>query len=469
MIRRYWDDLGNTLVMVLLLTGAETGLLYLLSAEMAGSFARAPLGWAGLWALGMTAFFVPRALNGLRPLAYTLLLATAITFTLILVVYLSSYTHRAPWDAGWILDALNAAILRPSTALRSVPLLIVTVIIVWWRQIYRETPGSEAAEFLFRLSPVAVLVLVIGGIAAWGPGGAEIGTLAWRIAASFLLTLLALAYGRWMETPKRGPGARSTLFGWLGSAMLPILLAAGLTIGLSALLFGTVSPVLSFLVNAVLGIVLLLFVAASTVLTWLAWALAQLVRALLETFNLPSFRLRERPASVEDTEETRRELAERALQLPEWATWTAVLLVALLVLWALTRYGPRRDTVSGPAVVRESVWEPPEVGKSLRGLLGMFRYRSGDPLKDLLHDPTWRHTAEVRRAYRDVQHLYARHGRGRPPAQTAREHANTQPSEALGELASVYQQARYSTKPAPPELARRARELRETASKELTQ
>ncbi|MDP9352538.1 MAG: DUF4129 domain-containing protein, partial [Chloroflexota bacterium] len=67
-----------------------------------------------------------------------------------------------------------------------------------------------------------------------------------------------------------------------------------------------------------------------------------------------------------------------------------------------------------------------------------------------------------------VQQLYARRGQGRSPAQTAREHANAQASEALGELADVYQQARYSTRPAPAELARRAKELREAVRKEAS-
>ncbi|MEJ7653744.1 MAG: hypothetical protein WKH64_10625 [Chloroflexia bacterium] len=58
----YWSGMTPTLLVAALLTGAETALLYLLTAELVGSLELAPLPWPALWLVGMFAFVLPRAL-----------------------------------------------------------------------------------------------------------------------------------------------------------------------------------------------------------------------------------------------------------------------------------------------------------------------------------------------------------------------------------------------------------------------
>lgn len=464
--RRLRRPFGDNSLVAVLLTGAETALLHLLVAEIAGSWGKAPLGWAALWAVGLLAYFLPRALEGLPSRAYALLLASVITATSLLAAYAAGYRGRAFWDPSWAVDAARALMFIDNAATRSIPLLAAALGALWWRQTHRETPGSEAAGAVFRLGPVPVAFLMLGALAAWGVGR-ELETATLRVAAFFLLALLALACTRWLETPQRGPGGRSTLPSWLGASTLPLLAAMLLTAGLSALLLGTAGPLLDLAATALVSVAVLLVVAVSTVLVWVAWALSRLLLLVLSIFNVhPQFgRLPGTPAEAEG--EDRVERVTGTIQASEWLLWVLLALAVLLVLYALTRYRPRREDMSGEAATRESIWERPHLGRGLRNLLRRMRPRDDDPLRALLRDPRWRHTAEVRRAYRDVQRLYARAGKGRDRSQTAREHASAQGAERLDELAAVYQRARYSTRPAPPEEAERARRLRAASRAEL--
>ncbi|MDP9379119.1 MAG: DUF4129 domain-containing protein [Chloroflexota bacterium] len=470
MIQRYWSGLGGTAVVAVLLTGAETALLHVLLAEIAGSFGASPLGWASLWALGLLAFFLPRALHGLPSRLYTFLVGTTIALTVLLGVYVTSYPNQPLWSADWLVDALTPAAFRPSSALSNPFLVALTLLGIWWRQMVRETPGSDAAQATFEWGAVPVAGLLIAGLAIWGTGP-QLQIVIWRIAAFFILTLFVLAYTRWIETPQRASGGRSALSAWLGASTLPVGVAVLLTLGLSALLFGTVAPLIDLATRAVLSVVVLITLGVARVLTFLGWVLAwlldQAIRLLRSIFPGLGVRPREVTLEPDQADRIRREVSEGLVSLPDWLVWAVVLLAGLLAVYALTRLRPRRESMAGVPVSRESVWERPDIGAGLRGLLGRLRRRGDDPLRALMHDPAWRHTAEVRRVYRDVQETYAREGRGREPSQTAWEHAASQPSPALAELASIYQEVRYSTRPAPPELARRARELRAQVRGEL--
>lgn len=449
-----------TVATVVLLTGAETALLHLLTAEVAGSFERAPMGWGWLWALGVVAFSLPRVLHGagLERL-YPLLLGLAIVASVLLAVHNYGYPAVALWDAAWLSDAASAAVKRGGGTDRNVLLAVVTVLVVWWRQVRRETPSSDEASALFGIGPLAVAGLMVLALFTWGITGERIQAAAWNVAAFFALALLALAYTRWIETPQRSTGGRAAIASWVGSTTGPLVVAVAVTIALSGLIFGTFGPVVSVLAGMLSTVVLFIIVLIVTVLQWLTYAAAALLSGVLSAFNIrvPAARP---PTPPSTTEATQRDMAERLAQGPDWTVWLFALLVAILVLWLLARMRPRYRRKGEGIVARESVWERPHLGGKLRALLRRRPARAEDPLRALAADPAWRHTVEVRRAYRDVQHLYEQEGRGRPPAQTPSEHAAAHPTGSLAELAALYNQARYSTRPAPAELADRARALR---------
>lgn len=465
MISRYGRWIADTAVVVALLTGAETVLIYLLTAELTGAFDRAPLSWVHLWIVGLLAFFLPRTLHGSRGPIYPLGIAAAVIAVSLFSIWVACYPSWPLWGAAWVEDAIRALSGEPNAASRNIPTLVVTIFGLWWRQNARETPGSDAAGSVFRWGPVPVAVLCLLGIQVWGARSAEMRSVTGYVAAFFLLCLLALAYARWNETPTRSAGRVTSLLTWMSASMLPVLLALAVTSALSALLFGKVAPVLALLGRGVLTLLVGALVIAVTVAGLLAWAVVLLIRWVFSLFSgtmLP-------PSPAPGTDESRRqlqELVQRYMEVPPVVLWTGLGLATLLAVYALTRLRPRRESTAGAAVIRESVWEAPDPRAALRSLVKTFTRRlptrAQDPLAALLADPTWKHTGEVRHAYRDVQASYARAGRGRVGSQTPREHAKAHGAPELAELAAIYGQVRYSTRPASESLARRAKELRDS-------
>ena len=462
-----WRGFGNTAAVVILLTGAETSLLHLLTALLAGSPQMAPLGWIWLWLLGLVAFLLPRALSGTHPTVYVLTIATAILVTCALAAHATSFSSVSPLDPTWIRAAWQALVPDGGAALGGTSLAIVAVLVLWWRQIGRETPGTDAAGAVFRWGPLLVAVLTLAGLAQWQGMVGGVSLLTTRIAMFFLLTLLALGYTQWIETPLRaGSGRLGSVVGWLTTSALPLLLAAVVAVALSALLFGTVAPMARVLADVVAAIVFLGIVAVTTALRALTLPLAWIIAALLSLLPDMPFRRPPPPNPDQNADALRDAIQRRILDVPDWVVWSVSLGALLLVLYVLTRYRPRRESLAGVPVARESVWEPPDLRRGLRDLLRR-PVREHDPLDEMLRDPTWQYTAQVRRAYRDAAALLEEHGRGREAAQTAQEHAHSQRLSAYRELTAVYARARYSTVPAPPDLARRAMDLRNVLVAEL--
>lgn len=471
MTERYWGGSGNTAVVATLLAGAETALLYLLLAELGGSPRAAPMPWAVLWALALLAFFLPRALHGIPTALYSAAITLGVVSVSLLCIYIFCYPGRGLLSTAWIRDAGNALTGGENTAERNVMLLLFTMGVLWWRQMARETPGSDAAGWLFRWGPVPVAALTVGGVGLWGASSAEVGLMTGYITAFFVLNLLALAYTRWVETPGRSGGRVASLLNWLSASLVPILLAVAITSAVSGLLFGRVAPVLALLGRAVLTVIAWVLTAVVTVVGAVAWVVYMLVWTIIHLLGNTASERPTQPQAADDTQREIQELLARAAVAPGWLMWALVFVLAVLALYGLTRLRPRRESVAGAAVIRESVWAPPDLGLGIRQLLSGIRRRlpgsSPDPLAPLLRDPTWRHTAEVRRAYREVQAMYGRAGRGRATSQTPTEHALTVESPELDELAAIYGQARYGAEPATESTAARAQMLRAALTDQL--
>ncbi|MDQ3328374.1 MAG: hypothetical protein M3506_07620, partial [Chloroflexota bacterium] len=359
---KYWRGIGNTAVVVVLLTGAETSLLHLLTALLAGSPDAAPLGWLWLWIMGLVAFFLPRSLSGASPNVYVLTVALAVVLTCVLVTHASTYSNVLLLDPSWASAAWSALVYDRDTPLRGFPLAIAAALGLWWRQVGRETPGTDAAGTLFRWGPLMVAILAVAGVTQWQTTDTGVSLLTIRIAMFFVLTLLALGFTQWIETPVRaGSGQLGSVAGWLTTSALPLLFAAIVAVVLSALLFGTIAPVARFLAETAATIVFLAFVAIGAVLTAIAWPLAWLIAAILSFLPDIPFRRPQPPNPEQNANAWRDALRQRVLEMPDWIVWSVALGALLLVLYVLTRYRPRRESLAGVPIARESVWEPPDL------------------------------------------------------------------------------------------------------------
>lgn len=450
-----------TLLVAALLTGAETALLYLLTAELVGSFGLAPLPWPALWLVGMFAFVLPRALAGVkRSVVYTACIVAAIVLTVLVAVHTAAYPSYFLWDSGWVVDFVRSLAGLPSAAERNVWLVFVSIAAIWQRQVAREAPGSDAAGRLLRFGPAPAALLGVGSASLWGARGPEAWLAAVYIGAFFVLCLLALAYIRWRETPERSASRRGAVALWISSSLAPIvaaLLAASL---FSALFFGGVAPVLAAVGRGVWTVVMWILLAVGLVVGLVVWAAIIALRWVVSLFVSGDGGRPPPPPQADDAQRRLDEAARTIGAVPTWVVWAAIALGVVLVLVLITRYRPRRETTLGNGVERESAWESPDVLAALGGLL---RRRSSrrrrDPLDDLLADARRRHTVTIRRAYRKAQRLYLRAGRGRTVDQTVGEHARREPSAALRELSALYEEARYGDAPADEAAARRATKL----------
>ncbi len=465
----YWRGIGGTAVAITLLTGAETSLLYCLLALLAGGFLEAPLAWGWLWLLGLVAFFLPRMMSDLPQRSYAVAVAASACLTTLVAVHHAGYPMEPSWGTGWVEDAVRSASGLSSRSSVSILLVILAGIAVWWRQVARETPGSDAVGTTFRLGPVPVTGLMVLGVASWGTDGPDIARLAWQVAYFFGLCLLALAHVRWSETPRRDSHALACLARWLTTSMGPLLLSLAAAFVISSLLFGRIAPLLAVLLRGAGTLVGWILLAFAWALGLLAWLVANLLWLIYQALRLDE--AGNRPESAPDQTERILEALRSQQGAPRPYFWVLLLLVVAVSLWAIVRYRPRRESTAGSPISRESVWERPDLAAGLGAALSRLRRRlpafNPDPLRALLSDPVWRHTGEVRKAYRDTARRYEHEGIGRPSAQTAKEHAEANTSLALRELTALYEQARYSTRPVSADAARRADALRDAIAREL--
>lgn len=468
MSRQYWRGWASTATTATLLTGAETALLYLLSAELGGAPGRAPISWPALWALGLLAFFLPRALSGAPSTLYFGVLAPALVGTVLLVVHSAAYPSQPLFDTGWLSDAIYAVAFRPAEAERSVPLAVAMVLAVWWRQAVRETPGSDAVGAALQLGPVPVLLLALIGAGRWGGSGSEMMLVVAYLAAFFLLTLLAAAYTRWAENPAREGNARA-LAAWLAAAVLPVVAVTVAAAAVASMLFRSAGSALGFLLDWVLFAVGWVLAAVSTVLATVVWAVLYLIVAVVRSLGIGHPAPPQRRAT-EDPLRQLEALRQNSPSEPAPFFWALLVLLLLVLIYILARYRPRRETLSGSGLVRESVWERPDLSLLARGLRDRLRSLARgehDPLRELLADPEWRYSAQVRAAYRDAQRSYSALGAARLACETPAEHAGRVGSGSMVQLVSLYEGARYSGRPARPEAAAEARALLRAVRTEL--
>lgn len=409
---------------VVLLAGAESCLLFLLTAALAGGPVRAPAPWLWLWAVGLAAYVAPR-------------LAPEWRVQIAIAGYLASI--------GVSLALAPGASAEPA-------LLVVALLAIWWWQATRGGLGLRMVERTFRSAPIWVALLAVLGMFLWprlGEGGAAAGAFLLHAAASLALAYGALLLARWAQTASPG-GVSLGRSVWGGVA--PVALALVAALALASVLFGRTElfagaiAVIEGVLNAVLG----------GLVAFVRW-LVELLFGGSTGASSPAPRTEPRDAS---------EGPISAWAPPAWLVWLVRLSSAALVLFLLLRYTPIRRVSkrrARPRTGQDSVWSPGELRAELGAMVGRlgrrFRRRGADPLARLLRDPVWRHTAEVRRAYRDTERRFGGAGRARAPSATPDEHAHAQGEPDLEALAGVYDEARYGTHPLSPDAAERARAL----------
>lgn len=458
-------------MVAVLVTGAETSLLYLLTAVLVRSPTQAPAPWMWLWAAGLVAYFLPRRVGGVGSPLNRGVIATAILLTTLFSVYRFCFPEQPLWSAGWIAGTARDLTGGESAAARSVPILVLALIGLWWRQLARLTPGSDTVEALFRSGSLPVAALAVAGAAQWRTNDAWMRLLTWQIVAFFGLSLLALAYTGYRSQPSEDAGRRTLFVRWVGASFTPVLLALLVASIVSAVLFDSATPVVQALVTGVFSILGVLVIVVGSLAGRVMTAVLSLVALILSALKLA-----ERPSRLPPPVRPERKSGPppavvHRVHVDDLINWLLLAIAVLVVVYLFNRYRPRRESESLRDVGHESAWKRPDLKSGLSSLYGRVRGRlshwGDDPLRAMLADPTWRYTAEIRRAYGHVQRLYTRAGHGRYQSQTAWEHAQTQTSEALLQLTAIYQEARYSTRPAPRALAARARDLEATIRAEL--
>ncbi len=431
-----------------LLLGAESALLYLLLVVVARSPALAPVSWLELWTLGCGALLFLSVVENLSRGMRRALIGLGALIAFLLAVHASAYADRPLLDAHWPVDSIRALVLLPSGADRSVPLLLGALLALWWRaSVRRRDAGPESVEGLLHAAPLIVVVLAVGMMASLGTSDGTVLYLARYILAFFLLGFLASAFAGLRDLRSAGIASLVT---WLPSALLPFAVMLALVGVLGLALSGRGDEAISSARDAVSAVASVAGAAAGLV----AEAVLSLARLVLGRGSPPDLEHR-----------TLRHVSHGAggaaagggvSLLP----WLFVLAAAIVLFLVRRRYA--RPSTRGER--RESAWRGPDLGGTVATLAHGIRRRvlspKPDPLADLLLDPVWRHTADVRRTYRQVERSLEEDGESRDPGETVGEFAARHTSGSLRDLADLYQRARYSRKPSSPEDARRARELR---------
>ncbi len=430
----------HSALVAMLLLGAEASLTYLAVSVLARSPLGGPLPWLWLWGTGCAALLLSVILRRLRdPWARWALLALSGVVASLVSVRALSYPDAAPLDFTWLVDAARVAAGVGGHA-RARPQLVAGAVFGFWLwEGARRPPDAGAVRETLMVGPVLVAAITAAALLVI-PDSASL--LVRYFALFFALCLVGVSVA---ERGGQGTVRRAL------SGLLPIALPLA-AVGIVVLAFsGGLGSVASAVGGSLLDVANAVIAAISALLS------------ILFHGNPPAAtpgRLQRMPCPYQDP--------GMCVHRPggglsiEPATLAMAGLAVALVLAAWYVLGHVRLGGSDEGEERESVWSARGAGRGLTSVvrsIGRRRIGREDPLRGMLSDPVWRYSAEVRLAYREVEREFGRSGRGRLPPETASEHARRLGGGALGELVSVYNRARYGTRPVARELAARAREL----------
>lgn len=392
---------------------------------------------------------------------YEIAATAALAVVFIVALRLLSFPHYAIADLGWLREAAQGFILRPTTATRSVWAVTALVAYAWWRGRTRDEPWIEAAYRALRLgTPLCVLALSAAILILPLAGRPLPRTLYLATVGFFGCALAAIALARLRQEQARGTLTLTPR--WLATFLGPIagmLLVGALLAGFFTRRFLDTLLWLLRPLFLVVEFLLLILVYIATGVAWVVFLFAGWIASLFAsgqgTPTPPPPRAAATPTAGRfDT-----------VQPIAVADSTRYLIAAALLLaigFILTRFlyrrRKRRPAVAGET--RESIFSWGLLGEGLAGLLRRAGSRLGrrpDPLAELRGDPRWRHTLYIRETYRRLLRRGVEAELPRAPAQTADEYAPAvtrkihAPPDAVGALTTRYDAARYSDEPATAE------------------
>ncbi|ACZ41413.1 hypothetical protein Tter_0492 [Thermobaculum terrenum ATCC BAA-798] len=457
---------------IVLLTGSESCLLYLAMLVFSSEPRFVPpMIW--MWLLGVIAYFIPRLFQGRSHELYAGMTISCFLATSVLSVKYLCYPQIAWSDADWIRDYLLSLLGEGNLSVHNPGFVSLASIIIWLRQVLRNTPDSEDIEYYLRIAVIPISILTVIGIGRLGNNPSVTSLIVLSLAGCYTLGIASLAVSNSFRQEGEELIGKGIVGRWLISSLFPIAILALLGIGLSLLLYSPQTSLIDILlkiVSTILGwILLIISLIVQLILVPVIYLIAKIFEPALNRLNLNP--LPERPPrnAQEDLE---RIIRQRGEGLPQHTLEIALIVgVLLIVLFLLIRHRPSRDKLTKASVQREHAYGDLELGKTLRNLLARLARRgkkmATDPLMFLLRDSRWRYTAEVRRTYREVLGLYREIGKPRLPYETPLEHSTHQGLSSLVELADLYDLARYSRKPLTAQDAARARELAEEIRSKL--
>jgi hypothetical protein len=462
-------------LLVLVLVAAETCAVYLVvtalfSAARGAGVSIAPLVLFLLLLLGTNS---QRLMNAYRLFSpeYELLSIVAIVLLLGGTVWAVAFPHYAPFDVGWVREAVHALAFRPSSAERSVWGLVLLVAYAWWRGRTRDDADLDAAYRLLRAGTVVCLLALVATLSvlasvADNPGLRRALYLATIVFLACTLTAIALARLR----VEQARGALTLTPRWLATFLGPV---AGLVVVgtiFAGLFTRRVLEGIVWLLTPVfwlLNLVLLLIVYTATLFAWIIFTI---ITFLLQAFGINGETTRAKIQMPQLAPTRENNGAVHPANYPDSLRYVAVLAALALLVWVLSRFLWRRRVrrPDNTGEERESVFSwgllTEGLGDLLAGLTGRFGRRP-DPLAHLRGDPRWQYTLYIRETYRRLLHRAAAAHWPRAEHQTPDEYApvvaaagTIDPARtAVDTITTRYDGARYSDQPATAEDAAAAR------------
>jgi hypothetical protein len=314
----------------------------------------------------------------------------------------------------------------------------------FWRGTRLTLHDSITLHRLFRLSMVAMMIIVFLRFFSGGPGARLAGLASTEVLIFFAVGLLTIALSSASEERE----AELRRMGWRGLATLLGAVALVMVLGvLVAALFGREAA-------AMIGLLWRgLIMALALIIVPIIYVFAGLVERLLQLLNINSMTFDSSRLQLMDSM-LRQQEAFGAGGLPPWAEalirgFCAIVPVLLIVaLFFLARRRNRRG--AGADEERESLWSWEGLAEDLLGLFGRRAGRAAGGLRDALarlrgDDPASR----IRRSYIRLLLLGEERSIPRSAPQTPHEYApvaqSALPAAAhpVDTLTDAYERARY--------------------------
>ncbi len=465
-----WSRTINWLDEAILLTIyiAESALLWLLVASLVaiGEDNASSLSPWVIFGLILASSLIPRLLEHFSVWDpwYQVGIGLSIAISGIATIKIFSYPDDRWFDSVWLQDAIDGLVFRPDRAAQPVWAGIAILAIVWWRSRTRETPTVDSSYRFIRAGfLIAFLGLAIFALSAHRSeqSGSAAAVLVFFTSAVATIGLCRAAsadrLGYERLTPK---GVAVALVPALATAVGAVVLAGIFTRDVISTIYWALGPLLWVIGLVLQGVVLVIAVIVLIILSPFI---------LLLQGRTPDFQaIRLNTQTIFTTSEAEETAAQLDL-IPDPIRYVLAAIVLLLIFGGVAKLALRRKSrrqSAGDETERETMRPVFDLRGMLSALFNAFGFghmaEREDSLSALRGDPRWAHTVLIRDCYIRFLDWSLKQGSGRRESMTPLEHSlktTTKPiapdADALAELVTGYNRARYGSLPASPEEANR--------------